>query len=311
MTACPICLDPGSAHPDGYHPACILKLLGPPPIAPRMREGAQLLTEGNLVEVGRGSISGVQPKVLVRRSEDGTTLEIVGRGGLFILKPQTNNFPALPENEHTTMTIGRLVGLDVPPCGLVRLGDDSWAYIIRRFDRSHDGARRYPQEDFCALAEQPADKKYDKGSVELCMRILRKHLAPADLPGQALLLYRQFLFSWWIGNGDLHLKNLSLTAGAEGRWRLTPAYDLVSSELIIPKDSFALPLGGRRTRLDKRAWLEFARYCGLDEGVARAEMTRLVRALAPAESIIDRSYLPADMKERLTALLRRTSAALA
>lgn len=310
MTACPICLDEGGGQRDGYHDACVLALLGPPPIAPSMAAHAREITEGNLVEFGRGSISGVQPKVLVQRSRDGANLEIIGRGGLFILKPQTSTLPALPENEHTVMTLGRHIGLDVPPCGLVRLGDGSWAYIIRRFDRSADGSQRYRQEDFCALAEQPAAKKYDKGSVELFMRILRKHLVAEDLPDQALLLYRQVLFSWWVGNGDLHLKNLSLTAGADNRWRLTPAYDLVCSELVIKNDAFALPLEGRRTGLDRAAWLRYARYCGLEESAAVAEMTNLVGATPWSEALIGRSYLPLDMKPQLVAVLRRNSAIL-
>ena len=157
MMYCPICLEEGGPQSDGYHEDCVLSLLGPPPLAPRMGVGARDLTEGSVVEFGRGSISGVQPKVLVRRSEDGKQLETVGKGGLYILKPQTAAHRAFPENEHTTMTLARRLGLHVPPCGLVRLGDESWAYIIRRFDRSADGSQRIRQEDFCALAGLTAD----------------------------------------------------------------------------------------------------------------------------------------------------------
>lgn len=310
MTSCPICLEDGGTQADGYHDACVLALLGPPPIAPRLHRTTLELTDSDLVEYGRGSISGVQPKVLVRRSDDGATLEVVGRGGLYILKPQTRDLRSLPENEHTVMTLARALGLDVPPCGLVRLADDSWAYVIRRFDRSPDGSQRYDQEDFCGLAELPPEKKYDKGSAELCMRILRKHLAPADLPSQALLLFRQFLFSWWVGNGDLHLKNLSLTAGADERWRLTPAYDLVSSELVIDGDAFALPLAGKRKRLTRATWEGFAAYCGIAGDAASAEFQRLVDALPAAEALVSRSYLPDDMKPRLVEVLQRTSAIL-
>jgi serine/threonine-protein kinase HipA len=307
VTPCPICLDEGSERRDGYHDTCVLNLLGPPAIAVRMREPAKDLTESTLVEFGRGSISGVQPKVLVRRSADGAHLEVVGKGGLYILKPQTNTFPSMPENEHTMMSLGRLVGLNVPPCGLVRLGDNSWAYLIRRFDRSADGAQRYRQEDFCALAGFPAEKKYDKGSAELCMRILRTFLDPVDVPAQALLIYRQFLFSWWAGNGDLHLKNLSLSAGHDGRWRLTPVYDLVCSELVILHDSFALPLDGRRTKLDRAAWEKFARYCGIRADDAAAEIGHLVGSLPSAEALVGRSHLPGEMKARLVDVLHRTT----
>lgn len=309
MTSCPICLEAGGRQADGYHDSCVLTLLGPPPMAPRMALGARDLTESNVVEVGRGSISGVQPKVLVQRSVDGHHLEVVGKGGLYILKPQTSTHRALPENEHTTMTLARRLGLAVPPCGLIRLADDSWAYIIRRFDRSLDGSRRIRQEDFCALAELKAEKKYDV-SAELCVRLLRQHVAPQDLPAEVLRLFRQLLFSWWVGNGDLHLKNLSLTAGLDGRWRLTPAYDLVSTELVLPGDTLALPIQGKKNKLLRGDWLHFAKYCGIVETDAEAEIARLQTSAAMAGDLIVRSYLPQDMQARLIPFLERRSAQL-
>lgn len=310
MMACPICLEPGGQQEDGYHDHCVLSLLGPPPVAPRMLMGARDLTESDVVEFGRGSISGVQPKVLVQQSQDGLRLEVVGKGGLYILKPQTSAHRALPENEHTTMTLARSLGLQIPPCGLIRLGDASWAYIIRRFDRTSDGSRRIRQEDFCALAGLPADKKYDKGSAELCVRLLREHLAPQDVPGEVLKLYRQMLFSWWVGNGDLHLKNLSLTAGLDNRWRLTPTYDLVSTELVLPGDKLALPLGGKHNKITLTDWLKFAAYCNIGETEVEAELERLAQAAGPAEALVVRSYLPQDMKDRLIPFLTRRSAHL-
>jgi serine/threonine-protein kinase HipA len=310
MMYCPICLEGGGQQADGYHDECVLALLGPPPLAPRMGIGARDLTEGSVVEFGRGSISGVQPKVLVRRSADGQQLEVVGKGGLFILKPQTAAHRALPENEHTIMTLARQLGLHVPPCGLIRLADQSWAYIIRRFDRSPDGSRRIRQEDFCALAELTAEKKYDKGSAELCVRLLREHLAPQDVPVEVSLLFRQLLFSWWVGNGDLHLKNLFLTAGLDDRWRLTPAYDLVSTELVLPGDKLALPIGGKHNKLTRMDWLRFARYCGIDDSRAEAEMAHIAGAAAMAAALVVRSHLPQDMKDRLIPFLELRSSQL-
>lgn len=306
MNACPICLESGG-EVGGYHAECLQVLFGSSAVAPRVREASRELTEGPFVEVGRGSISGAQPKMLVSRSDDGRFLELTGRGGLYILKPQTASFRALPENEHAVMTIARKMGLEVPPCGLVRLGDGGWGYVVRRFDRSADGGRRAMQEDFCALAGLSADQKY-QGSIELCVRLLRAHVEPRELPDQVGRLFRQVLFSWWIGNGDLHLKNLSLTRGPEGLVRLTPAYDLVSTELVIEGDDFALTLGGKRSRFKRADWLGFARYAGVQG--AEVELARLCEGEAAARSIIDRSFLPADMKERLAVLLAQRSGQL-
>lgn len=309
MIACPICLNVGGTQPDGYHDDCVLSLLGPPPIAPRMSMGARELTESEVVEFGRGSISGVQPKVLVERSEDGRELKIIGKGGLYILKPQNSGYRALPENEHTTMTLARHLGLPVPPCGLIRLADESWAYLIRRFDRSEDGTPPIHQEDFCALAELPAERKYE-GSAELFVRLLKKHVAPQDLPGELLILFRQLLFSWWVGNGDLHLKNLSVTSGVDDRVRLTPAYDLVSTELVWRGSILALPINAKRNKLTPKDWLRLADYSGIEQAVATAEMANFGQASEMAGELVTRSYLPQDMKDRLVPFLAARSALL-
>jgi serine/threonine-protein kinase HipA len=92
---------------------------------------------------------------------------------------------------------------------------------------------------------------------------------------------------------------------------LTPAYDLVSTKLVIPNGIFALPLDGRRTKIRRADWLKFAHYCGLDEAIAPGEMMRLLEALPAAEELVNRSYLPPDMKPKLIDILRRNSEILA
>jgi serine/threonine-protein kinase HipA len=39
-----------------------------------------------------------------------------------------------------------------------------------------------------------------------------------------------------MSNGDLHLKNLSLLTDRDGNRRLAPAYDLISTKLVLPND---------------------------------------------------------------------------
>lgn len=104
--------------------------------------------------------------------------------------------------------LGALFGLEIPPCGLVRLVDDTLAFVVARSDRLPSG-RKVRQEDFCQLAQLPAKERY-RGSAELCARIIR---AFSDQPIVDLRkLYRQLVMRWWAGNNDLHLKNLSLIA---------------------------------------------------------------------------------------------------
>jgi len=60
---------------------------------------------------GRLSISGVQPKLSLRL--DGDRLVSAARDGRFILKPQTQDFDELPQNESLCMSLGQLFDLRV------------------------------------------------------------------------------------------------------------------------------------------------------------------------------------------------------
>jgi serine/threonine-protein kinase HipA len=58
----------------------------------------------------------------------------VDTGGVFILKPQSDPYPELPENEDLTMQIAAIPGLEIPPHGMIYAKDGSFIYFLRRFD---------------------------------------------------------------------------------------------------------------------------------------------------------------------------------
>jgi serine/threonine-protein kinase HipA len=249
--------------------------------------------------VGRTSISGVQRKISLALSPDRATLQVAIEEGRYLLKPQAGTYPALPENEHLTMRLAALAGIEVPALGLVRLTDGSLSYLVARFDRLPTG-RKLRQEDFCQLAELPRSHKY-QGSAELAVRLVRRF---ASEPGiEVARLYRRFVFSWIVGNGDLHLKNFSLLTGEDGLHRLSPAYDLVSTRIVLPDDALALPVGGKRDHLIFQTWLGFAAYCQIPERTARKWLRDLTQTLSGATPLIERSFLPDEAKEAYRSLV--------
>ena len=225
---------------------------------------------------------------------DRKTLRVASEIGRYILKPQSREFPELPENEHVTMLIARHAEIETPEFGLVALKDQRLSYIVRRFDRTDEG-RRLAQEDFCQLAEKMPAEKY-AGSAELLARLVQRHSAE---PGVDLArLYRQVLLGWWTGNGDMHLKNLSMLTREFKAPRLSPIYDFVSTEIVIPGDSLALPVCGRRSNLKRGDWQMFGQYCGLSNRLVDQEWTRLVELLPTALELLERSFLSADMRAK-------------
>jgi serine/threonine-protein kinase HipA len=105
----------------------------------------------------------------------------------------------------------------------------------------------------------------------------------------------------WTGNGDLHLKNLALLTRELKAPRLSPAYDLVNTEIVIPGDALALPVSGKRSNLKRSDWLTFGTYCGISERLVEQECTRIVDLLPAALGLLERSFLSADMRAKYAA----------
>jgi len=192
---------------------------------------------------GKLSISGVQPKLSVKLDEKQNMLIPAAEGGEYILKPQTPAFPNIPENEQCCMDIAKELNIEVPLHCLIPLKDKSLSYVVKRFDR--EKSVKIHQEDFGQILEQT--DKY-KGSVE---QIGRKLKEISSAPGYDVqLLFERVVLSFILGNGDAHLKNYSIAYRDKDNIRLTPAYDIVCSKLVIPGDEdSAITIHGKKNKL--------------------------------------------------------------
>jgi serine/threonine-protein kinase HipA len=302
MATCRICLRSAVGSLD-YHPGCLASLFGTE-VLPLLDIGLSKLMGLAAEMAGKMSISGVQEKVSLRLSDDKSRLEIAPAGGRYILKPEPSRFAFVPQNEHLTMRLAVLVGIGAPPFGLVKLKDKSIAYVIKRFDRLEDGTK-LQVEDFCQLAEKPLRDKY-QGSGELCVRILRKYASEPLI--EIRNLFKVLLFSWWVSNGDQHLKNFSLLRTSEGCWRLAPAYDLICTRLPIPSDrDLALPICGKKSNLNRQLWLHFAEYSQIPERAAVRLLNEQIDALEPSLRLIEASFLPDEHKTQYQEIVRQTT----
>jgi serine/threonine-protein kinase HipA len=237
---------------------------------------------------------------------DRNRLEVVATGGRYILKPEPARFAGIPQNEHLTMRLASLVGLETPPFGLLWLKDGAVACLIRRFDRLDDGGK-LRVEDFCQLAGQHVADKY-RGSAELCVRILRQYASEPLV--EIRKLYKLLLFGWWTANGDQHLKNFSLLIGRDGLQRLAPVYDQVCTRVVNDDRSLALPVGGKSQHLTRKTWLDFAAYCGLPPRAAERLLAEQADALEPARAMVRRSFLPEEIKEQYEQVVQDNTAVL-
>lgn len=120
-------------------------------------------------------------------------------------------------------------------------------------------------------------------------------------------LYMRLLFSFAVGNSDMHLKNFSLieTAEQSGEYVLSPAYDLLPVNVIMPEDTeqFALPMNGKKRNLRRKDFLVFADECGISRTSAEKMMKLLVKKKESFLKMCHTSLLPEYLQERFCALL--------
>ena len=248
------------------------------------------------------SLTGVQPKLSLNLDKhEGTNhLTIVGLWGDYILKPQTESYPQLPENEDLTMHLAEAAKISVVPHSLIRLADGKLGYLTRRIDRTKDG-EKIDMEDMCQLTLHPTEYKY-KGSHEQIAKTIMQY---SDMPKLDLTNYmQQLLFCFVTGNNDMHLKNFSLYRPSRG-YQLSPAYDLINVAIANPKDKeeLALPLSGRKSKLQMNDFLKSATAMGLEQNVVINLIENMHKAVPKWRSLIQSSFLTADMKEKYEQLV--------
>lgn len=96
---CRICLGDVQGDRD-YHPRCLRALFGTAK-APRFDVEVGKLHTAALAMIGHTSLSGIQKKISVDLSADRKTLQVPASGGRYILKPQTETYPALPRQRES------------------------------------------------------------------------------------------------------------------------------------------------------------------------------------------------------------------
>ncbi len=292
---CPICLEmTDSGIPHGH---CLRELYGTE-TAPALDVALVDLEALAIQTVNRRlSVTGVQKKLSLSTlpSKEGERLTIVGAlGGTHILKPPASEYPGMPQLEHWTMRLAHRCGLEAASSGLVFLTSGEPAFLVRRFDRAK--GRRIHVEDLCQLSVQPTIDKY-RSSMERVMSIVRRFTtAPGD---DALRIFDVTVFCLLVGNSDMHLKNWSLVRD-EGRVRLSPAYDLLPTRLLLadPEES-ALPIHGRKAWLERSDLLALAAHARIPEKVATTHMQSMARKLLQAMEDIPSPWVTAGQAEAL------------
>ena len=304
MAKCLYCYKELKEGQTDYHPSCAKKLYGvkTAPVLPYNR--SQIGELAKRVVRAQTTLTGVQAKLSLDvnhgQKNEPDRFTIVGLWGRFILKPQTDTYRSLPELEDLTMHMAEAAKIAVVPHGLIRFDDGELCYITRRIDRQPDGSKT-AMEDMCQLSERLTEYKY-KGSYEQIAKLIKKYSAVPQL--DLVHFWEVVVFSWITGNSDMHLKNFSLYKTPLG-FCLTPAYDLLSTLIVMPQDTeeLALTLNGKKRKIKRSDFEKAMTASGLNEKVIQNMANKFGKAISKWIDLIDNSFLPNDMKREYKRLI--------
>ena len=296
MCKCLYCYRPLNPDEKDFHPACAKKFFGTKEVPIFDYSLEQIDSLASQIIEKQTSLTGVQPKLSLHlnKHEGSQRLTIVGLWGAFIMKPQTEMYPQLPEIEDLTMHLAEIARIAVVPHTLMRMADGSMCYITKRIDRTSNG-EKIAMEDMCQLTKRQTEHKY-KSSYEMIGKAILHYSSMPKMDSTNFM--EVLLFSWIMGNNDMHLKNFSLYEPRDGMLRLTPAYDLLNAAIVNPsdKEELALSLNGRKSKIKGDDFLKAAQTVGIPENVMQNLFEKYKKLEDKFVEFIDGSFVSEELR---------------
>ncbi len=280
-----------------YHPKCSKRVFGSetaPEMPYRLDEMKKLARK---IVQSQSVITGVQPKISMGIEKANKQLgKLSLMSGDYILKPPSDTYNQLPENEDLTMSLAAMAGIETVPHALIPLKSGELAYITKRVDRSVNG--KIHMEDFCQLSGLATAEKY-KSSLERVGRTMATFSSNFGL--DLFNLFALILFCFISSNNDMHLKNFSLIK--KDKWVMAPGYDLLNVTLALPTDieETALTIVGRKRKLTKENFLALGESYRLSTKQIDNSLSMICEP--DYHGLIQRSFLNADNKKQYSELI--------
>ena len=129
---------------------------------------------------------------------------------------ETENYGRL---EYSFSELVKRCGIDMTDCSLIEENGRAH-FLTKRFDR--ENGRKIHMQTLCGMAHY--DFKLQRGySYEQAFNVMRRLRLPYS---QAQEMFRRMVFNVVLRNQDDHTKNISFLMDSDGKWNLSPAYDI-------------------------------------------------------------------------------------
>ena len=129
---------------------------------------------------------------------------------------ETENYGRL---EYSFYKLAKACGIEMSECSLIEENGRAH-FLTRRFDRK--GGKKVHMQTLCGIAhfDYRLHRAYSYEQAFNVMRALRLSYA------EARDMFRRMVFNVVVRNQDDHTKNISFLMEEDGKWRLSPAYDM-------------------------------------------------------------------------------------
>lgn len=170
---------------------------------------------------------------------------------------ETQNFGRL---EYSFYRLVKGCGIEMSDCSLIEENGRAH-FLTKRFDRKN--GEKIHMQTLCGIAHY--DYRNPRSySYEQAFNVMRALRLPYS---QAQEMYRRMVFNVVIRNQDDHTKNISFLMDRQGKWRLSPAYDMGFA--YNPKGGWTaqhqMSINGKFDGITRQDLLEFARRNNIKE----------------------------------------------
>lgn len=212
------------------------------------------------------------------------------------------------ENEWFCLQVLSAFGLAVNNAQIAHF-DGTKTLVVERFDRRWTKDKktllRLPQEDMCQALGVFADLKYQSDGGPGIINIMEVLAGSYNAIDDRMRFMRSVFLFWFLGAIDGHAKNFSISIAEQGRFTLTPLYDVISAYPLVVKSQLqknkikmAMAVHSKNVHyrwqdIQLRHWFATADLCKFP----RSSMQQIVdQSFDEMEAVIEQVYsaLPAS-----------------
>lgn len=202
--------------------------------------------------------------------------------------------------EYAYALMARDAGITMSECRLFE-EDGRRHFMSRRFDRLDNGAKLHMQS-LGALAHYDYNMAGAYAYEQAFLAMRRLGLTMDDIEQQ----FRRIAFNVVARNQDDHVKNIAFLMDKEGRWSLSPAFDVTYSfnPAGLWTATHQMSINGKRDDFEREDFRACARTAGMKRGRAESILGEVERVVARWPDYAEAAGVAPGQREQVRAALR-------